>query len=138
MKKIMLLTLLLISSTLTFAQTIAETDIIGVWKVKKAMALKDADKAETKELLTGFQKATYSFNADHSFSFDTKSNSKMMQQLVKMFQKNQWIFDKKKQQIKVGLKKEGYSNITFIVKQDGKKIIFLIEDAQIEMLMKKA
>jgi len=138
MKKIMLLTLLLISSTLTFAQTIAETDIIGVWKVKKAMALKDADKAETKELLTGFQKATYSFNADHSFSFDTKSNSKMMQQLVKMFQKNQWIFDKKKQQIKVGLKKEGYSNITFIVKQDGKKIIFLIEDAQIEMQMKKS
>lgn len=134
----MLLTLLLISSTLTFAQTIAETDIIGVWKVKKAMALKDADKAETKELLTGFQKATYSFNADHSFSFDTKSNSKMMQQLVKMFQKNQWIFDKKKQQIKVGLKKEGYSNITFIVKQDGKKIIFLIEDAQIEMQMKKS
>lgn len=138
MKKIMLLTLLLISSTLTFAQTVAETDIIGVWKVKKAMALKDAEKAETKELLTGFQKATYSFNADHSFSFDTKSNSKMMQQLVKMFQKNQWIFDKKKQQIKVGLKKEGYSNITFIVKQDGKKIIFLIEDAQIEMQMKKS
>jgi len=134
----MLLTLLLISSTLTFAQTVAETDIIGVWKVKKAMALKDAEKAETKELLTGFQKATYSFNADHSFSFDTKSNSKMMQQLVKMFQKNQWIFDKKKQQIKVGLKKEGYSNITFIVKQDGKKIIFLIEDAQIEMQMKKS
>ena len=134
----MLLTLLLISSTLTFAQTVAETDIIGVWKVKKAMALKDAEKAETKELLTGFQKATYFFNADHSFSFDTKSNSKMMQQLVKMFQKNQWIFDKKKQQIKVGLKKEGYSNITFIVKQDGKKIIFLIEDAQIEMQMKKS
>lgn len=138
MKKIMLLSLLLINSTLTFAQTVAETDIIGVWKVKKAMALKDAEKAETKELLTGFQKATYSFNADHSFSFDTKSNSKMMQQLVKMFQKNQWIFDKKKQQIKVGFKKEGYSNITFIVKQDGKKIIFLIEDAQIEMQMKKS
>ena len=63
MKKIMLLSLLLISSTLTFAQTVAETDIIGVWKVKKAMALKDAEKVETKELLTGFQKATYSFNA---------------------------------------------------------------------------
>jgi hypothetical protein len=138
MKKIVLLLLLLISSANTYAQTVVETDLIGTWKVKKATALKDADKPETKELVSGFQKASYTFNADHSFIFDTKSNSKMMQQLVKMFQKNQWIFDKKKKQIKVGFKKEGYSNITFIIKQEGKKIIFLIEDAQIEMLMKKA
>lgn len=137
MKKIALIILLLIGSANTYAQNVAETDLIGTWKVKKATALKDADKPETMELVSGFQKATYTFNADHSFIFDTKSNSKMMLQLVKMFQKNQWIFDKKKKQIKVGFKKEGYSNISFIVKQDGKKIIFLIEDAQIEMLMKK-
>ncbi|WP_295337556.1 DUF5004 domain-containing protein [Flavobacterium sp.] len=137
MKKLLILIVFLMTTAVTHCQNIDETTITGTWKVKKATALKDADKAETKELVSGFQKATYTFNADHSFIFDSKSNSKMMQQLVKMFQKNQWIFDKKKKQIKVGFKKEGYSNITFIVKQDGKKIIFLIEDAQIEMLMKK-
>ena len=137
MKKLLLLIAILFTAPVTYCQNIDETTITGTWKVKKATALKDADKPETKELVSGFQKATYTFNADHSFIFDSKSNSKMMQQLEKMFQKNQWIFDKKKKQIKVGFKKEGYSNITFIVKQDGKKIIFLIEDAQIEMLMKK-
>lgn len=132
---------LLLAFLFTFAtsrgQTIDEAFITGKWKVKKATALKNADKSETKELVSGFQKATYHFNADHSFTFETKSNTKMMQQLEKLFQKNQWIFDKKKKQIKVGLKKEGYSNITFLVSAKEKKIIFLIDDAQIEMVMKK-
>jgi hypothetical protein len=137
MKNFVLLLVALTFSATAYCQNTDEASITGTWKVKKATALKDSEKPETQELVTGFQKATYHFNADHSFSFETKSKSKMMQQLEKMFQKNQWIFDKKKKQIKVGLKKEGYSNITFIIKTDGKKMIFLIEDAQIEMLMKK-
>jgi hypothetical protein len=137
MKNFVLLLVALTFSAAAYCQNTDEGSITGTWKVKKATALKDSEKPETQELVTGFQKATYHFNADHSFSFETKSKSKMMQQLEKMFQKNQWIFDKKKKQIKVGLKKEGYSNITFIIKTDGKKMIFLIEDAQIEMLMKK-
>jgi hypothetical protein len=138
MKTLLLAMTLFFVSAVAYCQNMDETAIIGVWKVKKATALKEADKAATKELVTGFQKATYTFNADHSFSFTTKSQSKMMQQLVKLFHKNQWILDKKKQHIKVGLKKEGYSNITFIIQNDGKKILFLIEDAQIELHMKKA
>lgn len=133
---------LLLAFLFTFAtsqsQTIDEAFITGKWKVKKATALKNADKPDTKELVTGFQKATYHFNADHSFTFETKSNTKMMEQLEKLFQNNKWIFDKKKKQIKVGLKKEGYSNMTFLVSVKEKKIIFVIEDAQIEMVMKKA
>jgi hypothetical protein len=137
MKTPFLLLVFLFTFATSQSQTIDETLITGKWKVKKATALKNADKPETKELVSGFQKATYHFNADHSFTFETKSNTKMMEQLEKLFQNNKWIFDKKKQQIKVGLKKEGYSNITFIISVKDKKIIFLIEDAQIEMVMKK-
>lgn len=138
MKNALLLIVFLMTFVTVNSQTIDETFIIGKWKVKKATALKDADKAETKELVNGFQKATYTFNADHTFAFETKSSSKMMEQLEKLFKNNQWIFDKKKKQIKVGLKKEGYSNMTFIVSVKEKKIIFVIEDAQIELVMKKA
>ncbi len=138
MKIPFLLIALLFTFNTTYSQTIDETLITGKWKVKKATALKNADKPDTKELVTGFQKATYHFNSDHSFTFETKSNTKMMQQLEKLFQNNKWIFDKKKKQIKVGLKKEGYSNMTFIVSVREKKIIFLIEDAQIELVMKKS
>ena len=137
MKSPFLLLVMLFTFVASQSQTIDEAFITGKWKVKKATALKNADKAETKEWVTGFQKATYSFNSDHSFTFETKSHTKMMVQLEKLFQNNQWIFDKKKKQIKVGLKKEGYSNITFIVSLKEKKIIFVIEDAQIEMVMKK-
>ncbi len=137
MKTPFLLLAFLFALTTTQGQTIDEAFITGKWKVKKATALKNADKPETKELVTGFQKATYHFNADHSFTFETKSSAKMMEQLEKLFQNNKWIFDKKKKQIKVGLKKEGYSNITFIVSVKEKKIIFLIDDAQIELVMKK-
>ena len=66
MKKIVLLLLLLISSANTYAQTVAETDLTGTWKVKKATALKDTDKPETKELVSGFQKAIYTLNASIS------------------------------------------------------------------------
>ncbi len=132
----LLLALLFVFATAQ-SQTIDEAFVTGKWKVKKAVALKDADKPETKELVIGFQKATYNFNADHSFTFESKSSAKMLEQLEKLFQNNKWIFDKKKKQIKVGLKKEGYSNMTFLVRTEGKKIIFVIEDAQIEMVMKK-
>jgi Domain of unknown function (DUF5004) len=137
MKTPFLLLAFLFALTTMQSQTIDEALITGKWKVKKATALKNADKPDTKELVAGFQKATYHFNADHSFTFETKSNTKMMLQLEKLFQNNQWIFDKKKKQIKVGLKKEGYSNIMFIVSVKDKKIIFLIDDAQIELIMKK-
>nr|WP_294778251.1 DUF5004 domain-containing protein [uncultured Flavobacterium sp.] len=137
MKTPFLLLVFFLSITTVQSQTIDEALITGKWKVKKATALKNADKPETQELVTGFQKATYHFNADHSFTFETKSDTKMMQQLEKLFQNNQWIFDKKKKQIKVGLKKEGYSNILFLVSIKDKKIIFLIDDAQIELVMKK-
>ena len=137
MKTPFLLMVFLLTMTTAHCQTIDEALITGQWKVKKATALKNADKPETQELVTGFQKATYYFNADHSFTFETKSNTKMMQQLEKLFQNNQWKWDKKKKQIKVGLPKEGYSNILFVVSLKEKKIIFLIDDVQIEMVMKK-
>jgi hypothetical protein len=137
MKIPFLLLVFLLSFATAQSQTIDEALITGKWKVKKVTALKDADKPDTKELVTGFLKGTYNFNADHTFTFETKSSSKMMEQLEKLFKDNKWIFDKKKKQIKVGLKKEGYSNIMFIVSVKDKKIIFLIDDAQIELVMKK-
>ncbi|MFN3755188.1 DUF5004 domain-containing protein [Flavobacterium sp.] len=137
MKTPFLLLVFLFVFTTAQSQTIDEAFITGKWKVKKATALKEGDKPETKELVAGFQKATYTFNTDHSFNFETKSSAKMMEQLEKLFKNNQWIFDKKKKQIRVGLKKEGYANMTFLVSLKEKKIIFVIEDAQIEMVMKK-
>ena len=137
MKTPFLLLIFLLVVATAQSQTIDATFITGQWKVKKATALKDADKPETKELVSGFQKATYQFNADKSFVFESRSTAKMLIQLEKLFKNNQWIFDKKKKQIKVGFKKEGYSNMSFLVRTEGKKIIFVIEDAQIEMVMKK-
>jgi hypothetical protein len=137
MKKLFLLTFL-VSAAIVQSQTIDEAFISGKWKAKKAVAIKDKDKPETKELLDGFQKATYVFNADHSFVFETNSQSKMMVQLETMFNnKNKWVFDAKKKEIKVGRKSEGYSTVAFKVRIENKKVIFLIEDAGIEMVMKK-
>lgn len=138
MKKLLLLLVALLTLTALQSQTLDETFVTGKWKAKKATALKDIEKAETKELVAGFEKAVFTFNADHSFAFETNSNTKMMVQLSKLFKNNKWIFDPKKKQLKVGLKKEGYSNISFLIRTEKKKIIFLIEDAQIELVMKKA
>jgi hypothetical protein len=137
MKKLLILTLLL-SFALAKSQTIDEVFVTGKWKAKKAIALKDKDKPETKELLDGFQKSTFIFYADHSFSFVTNSESKMMIQLSTMFNnKNKWVIDAKKKEIKVGRKSEGYTTIIFKVREEDKKVIFLIEDAGVEMVMKK-
>jgi hypothetical protein len=137
MKRLLLLTFL-VNFTISHSQTIDETFITGKWKVKKATTLKNQNKPETKELLDGFQKATYIFDADHSFSFTTNSQSKMMIQLATMFNnKNKWVFDTKNKEIKVGQKSEGYSTVAFKVRIEKKNVIFFIEDAGIEMIMKK-
>ena len=138
MKKIFFLLALLLTTFAVSSQTFDENFVTGKWKVKKIKALKDAEKPETKELIAGFQKATYIFNADHTFTFDTKSQSKMMQQLEKLFNGKNWVIDTKKKRIKVGLKKEGYSTLLFNVSLEKEKVIFTIEDTAIEMVMKKS
>lgn len=128
---------LLIGFSIAFGQNIDEKFVIGKWKVKKAVVIKNQDKPETIELLDGFQKGTYIFNANHSFEFSTTSKSKMMEQLANIFRKNEWYFDSKKKHIRVGHNDDNYSNIIFHIKPENKKIIFIIEDTHIEMVMKK-
>lgn len=123
--------------TSVFSQTIDEKFIIGKWKVKKAVAVKNQDKPETIELLDGFQKGTYVFNTNHSFEFSTTSKSKMIEQLANIFRKNEWYFDAKKKHLRVGHNDDNYSNIIFHLKIEDKKVIFTIEDTNIEMIMKK-
>jgi Domain of unknown function (DUF5004) len=139
MKKLFLLTLLL-SFALAKSQTIDEAFVTGQWKATKAVVLneKDKNKPDVKGLVDGFKNATYNFKKDHSFSFSSKSKSKMMEQLIVLFNDNNtWVFDKKEKEIKVGRKSEGYSTVAFKVRIENKKVIFLIEDAGIEMVMKK-
>ncbi len=126
-----------IGITTAFSQTIDENFIIGKWKVKKAIVTKNGENPEILELLDGFQKATYVFNANHTFEFSTTSKSKMIEQLGNIFKKNEWYFDANKKQLRVGHNDDNYSNIIFHIKIEDKKIIFTIEDTFIEMVMKK-
>lgn len=126
-----------IGITTAFSQTIDEKFVIGKWKVKKAIVTKNGENPEILELLDGFQKATYVFNANHTFEFSTTSKSKMIEQLGNIFKKNEWYFDAKKKQLRVGHNDDNYSNIIFHIKIEDKKIIFTIEDTFIEMVMKK-
>ena len=126
-----------IGITTAFSQTIDEKFVIGKWKVKKAIVTKNRENPEILELLDGFQKATYAFNVNHTFEFSTTSKSKMIEQLGNIFKKNEWFFDAKKNQLRVGHNDDNYSNIIFHIKIEDKKIIFIIEDTNIEMVMKK-
>jgi hypothetical protein len=137
MKTKFLLLLLFFGIFKTFSQTIDEKFIIGEWKVKKAIVTKDQDKPEIIELLDGFKKGTYVFNVDHNFEFSTTSKSKMVEQLANIFKKNEWYFDTINKHIRVGNNDDNYSNIIFHIKMENKKILFIIEDTNIEMLMMK-
>ncbi|MEN0007998.1 hypothetical protein [Flavobacterium nitrogenifigens] len=138
MKNPLLFLAFLFSFISMHSQTIDDAFIIGKWKAKKATMIKNGDKPETKEYVDGFQKATFSFNADHTFSFENKSDAKTMVMLAKMFNdKNKWIFDQKAMKIKIGKKGDGYSVASFSVTLKKDKIIFLVEETDIELVMKK-
>lgn len=138
MKNSLLLLAFLLAFTSMNSQMIDDAFIIGNWKAKKATIIKNGDKPETKEYVDGFRKATFSFNADHTFSFENKSDAKTMVMMAKMFNdKNKWIFDKKTMKIKIGKKGDGYSVASFLVTQKKDKIIFLVEETDIELVMKK-
>jgi hypothetical protein len=137
MKSKIFLFVFFIGITSAFSQTIDEKFVVGKWKVKKAIVTKNGENSEIMELLDGFQKATYIFNANHTFEFSTASKSKMIEQLANVFKKNEWYFDSKKKHLRVGHNDDNYSNIIFHIKIEDKKIIFTIEDTFIEMVMKK-
>lgn len=137
MKLKIFLFVFIIGITTAFSQTIDEKFVIGKWKVKKAIVTKNGENSEILELLDGFQKATYVFNANHTFEFSTTSKSKMIEQLGNIFKKNEWYFDANKKQLRVGNNDDNYSNIIFHIKIEDKKIIFTIEDTFIKMVMKK-
>ncbi|MCZ8091715.1 DUF5004 domain-containing protein [Flavobacterium sp.] len=137
MKSKIFLFVFFIGITSAFSQTIDEKFVVGKWKVKKAIVTKNGENPEIMELLDGFQKATYIFNASHTFEFSTASKSKMIEQLANVFKKNEWYFDAKKKHLRVGHNDDNYSNIIFHIKIEDKKIIFTIEDTFIEMVMKK-
>jgi hypothetical protein len=96
MKSKIFLFVFFIGITSAFSQTIDEKFVVGKWKVKKAIVTKNGENPEIMELLDGFQKATYIFNANHTFEFSTASKSKMIKQLANVFKKNEWYFDAKK------------------------------------------
>jgi len=61
-----------------------------------------------------------------------------MTQLEKMFNaQNKWVFEKKKGRIKIGKKGDGYSVAAFVVTIKKDKIIFQVEETNIELIMKK-
>lgn len=140
MKFKLLLFLSLTFSLTTFSQsTVIDEELIGTWTVKKASLTNQTNSdSQIIELLDGFKKGTYSFNSDDSFVFTTKSKSKMIAQLGNILKNNKWVFDEKNQQIRVGFPSDNFSNIIFNVKKEGKNIIFIIEDTNIELIVKKS
>lgn len=74
MKKILIISCLLLVTFSTYAQTITEKDIIGVWKVKTVKyLLKDIPKDRmqlAEKLRKEMEKSSYKFNKDHTFYFD--------------------------------------------------------------------
>lgn len=138
MKKPLSLLIFLLTFATVKSQVLDDAFFTGTWKAKKATIIKNGDKPETREYIDGFQKATFIFNADHTFSFENKSDSKIMTQLAKMFNdKNRWVFDKKKMKISIGKKSDGYTVASFLVSLKKDKVIFLVEETDIELVMKK-
>jgi hypothetical protein len=110
-------------------------DFYGTWKVKKCLT-KTFD-PRLKDVVDGFKSSKYKFDEDGNFELRSINKTKLFLMASDKMEKAKWRFVKKKQAIQIGNKADDYSVVGFKVRQQDGKIIFNLDESDIDFEMKK-
>lgn len=133
-KHLILLTFLLISNII-ISQTIKKEDVNGTWKVEKNLT-KTTD-PKFKDLIEGFKTSIFKFEQNGNFELYSPNKSKIFLLTLEMVKNKNWKFDNNRQLIKIGSEKDYFSIMGINVKKNEDKIIFHINESELEFEMIK-
>ncbi len=134
MKSLILLSVLLISGSV-LGQKLTEADLVGSWKTQQL--LKKPDNPHYRDIIDSFKASTFTFGADHVFDLKTDENSNPFATIRNLTKKKNWKFDEQNQIIKIGNAADSYSTWKIKIRRTGEKVIFVLEDQNMELEVKK-
>ena len=134
MRTILLAVLLLISNSV-ISQKLTKEELYGTWKVKKCIT-KTID-PRLKDVVDGFKSSKFKFDENGDFELKSSNKTKLFLAVSENMKKSKWRFVKSKQAIQIGTKADNYTIVGFKVRQENGKIIFNLDDSDIDFEMKK-
>ncbi len=131
MMKKFICVLLLIVSSVSFAQ-ISANDLVGNWKVVKVL-----NKTGNKELTEGLKTATFTFDKNFDFTLKSSHPNNLLSQLETMTKNTKWKMDFQKKRVKIGTKNDNYSTMFIVISKVKGKIIFHVQESNINLEVEK-
>ncbi len=107
----------------------------GTWKVQKNVTRITDPKF--KDLINGFQEASFTFNENGIFELKSTNTSKLFLMTMHMLKNAKWKLDQNKQIIRIGNQANHFSLMGIIVKLKDSTTIFLVDETPLEFEMNK-
>lgn len=127
--------LFLFISIQALSQKISKEQVYGTWKVQKNLT--QITDPKFKDLINGFNEASFTFNKNGMFELKSANTSKLFLMTLNMLKNAKWKLDQNKQIIRIGNQENHFSTMGIIVKLKDSKTTFLMDETPLEFEMVK-
>ncbi|PXY43364.1 hypothetical protein [Flavobacterium hydrophilum] len=117
------------------SQTAIQDQIIGSWKVENVVV--KSNNKEMIELSQAFKNSVLSFKKNQDFNFTSSQKTKLISMFTQMLQNQKWIFDEKRNMIKIGTFKDRYTIMGITAKIENKKACFRLDETELNLELVK-
>ncbi|GGF24771.1 hypothetical protein [Flavobacterium limi] len=134
MRQLLCVTIFLLSIN-AISQTDIKNQIIGSWKVENVLT--KSNNKEMAELSQAFKNSIFLFKQNQDFNFTASQKSQFTSMLTQMLQNQKWLFDKKRNIIKIGTAKDRYTIMGITPKIENNKAFFSLDESGLNLVLVK-
>lgn len=135
MKKQLLVFLILLFANHILSQEFTQKDIVGQWKVIKI--LKRPESTNFNDIIKSFSSATFLFEENLNFKISTLDKTKLFSMLTDGTKDAKWRLNANNYAISIGNDTNKYSILKIIVVKVDDKIIFHMDETELDLEVQK-
>ena len=135
MKKQLLLFTILLFTNHIISQEFIQKNIVGKWKVVKI--LKKPESPNFNDIIKSFSSATFLFEENLNFKITTLDKTKLFAMLTNMTKDAKWRFNDNNYAISIGNDSNKYSILKIILVQVDDKMIFHLDETELDLEVQK-
>ncbi|NDP27215.1 MAG: hypothetical protein GZ087_07295 [Flavobacterium sp.] len=135
MKKQLVVFAILLFTNQILSQEFTQKDIVGKWKVVKI--LKKPESPNFNDIIKSFSSATFLFEENLNFRITTLDKTKLFAMLADMTKDAKWRFNDNNYAISIGNDSNKYSILKIILVQVDDKMIFHLDETELDLEVQK-
>jgi len=135
MKKKLLVFIVLLYANQILAQEFTQKDIVGKWKV--VQILKKPEGPNFNDIIKSFSSATFLFEENLNFRIVTLDKTKLFAMLTDMTKDAKWRLNANNYAISIGNEANKYSILKIIVVKVDDKMIFHLDETDLDLEVQK-